>query len=169
MDMELDHACTNSGNYPLEWDGPDLRDLVFHSTAEGCCAFNNYDDCEAVPREDACTKLELANGDYLVTEVPWDLGSPARWRADRNVSSLSTGDASSASVTNVPVEGIGASSDLTLRMHVPGRATLRCLALVDTHMPFDNFVHYCTRVGGWGTCATYFFFAVFIHLVSKNN
>lgn len=96
----------------------------------------------------------------VLSDLPWDFGSPPQWQIDPNMSvspidhhPILEWDAhwleepyntervsfTDHSITNIPAVGLGSYSDLTLKISVPEWASLRCLAHIDTAMPFENF------------------------------
>jgi len=43
-------------------------------------------------------------------------------------------------LTNIPVVGLNATADLTLRIHVDDPSTITCTARIDTSLPFERFM-----------------------------
>lgn len=143
-DMDLENTCTNARDYPLDWDLASVENFALFPTAEECCeaVSPGVAGCSIVSRECASAlQLENSEDGQWTTDLPWEYGSPAQWRLDDTVSSPRN-VASSPSMTNVPATGLGATSDLTLRFHVPAVARLQCDVLADVYMPFDLFTLY---------------------------
>lgn len=173
-DLDDPQTCSN-GPYPVMWNAFRHTDMYLFDSAEECCELRYpgvkcaiVNKCKGSDAGDPPTPEESEQEevfyrlgqDEVLSEIPWDFGSPAQWRIDEDVS-VSEEDAhllewdafwlgttshnsellsfTNYSITNIPVEDEGASSNVTLRIHVPDKATLRCLALVDVHMPFDKF------------------------------
>ena len=77
---------------------------------------------------------DFEGNDRLAASLPWILGNPPQWTIDDTVVYSGT-----KSIRNFPVTGIGATSDLTLKVTMPDVAVMKCQAKVDVSMPFDMF------------------------------
>ena len=170
-------VCTNSPEYPIEWDTSDNGDEYLFATAEECCE-TRFPGLECIVVDECTPEFLPLEPDSDLTNLPWDFGNPAQWRIDDTVSISSENmdmlswDASwlsesknaemlsfnPHSITNIPAVGVGATSDLTLKIHIPNKATLRCVALIDVHLPFESFVlvvngeprhQYFESIDGW--------------------
>eukprot|EP00578_Thalassiosira_sp_NH16_P026508 CAMPEP_0181085072 /NCGR_PEP_ID=MMETSP1071-20121207/5038_1 /TAXON_ID=35127 /ORGANISM="Thalassiosira sp., Strain NH16" /LENGTH=509 /DNA_ID=CAMNT_0023166857 /DNA_START=703 /DNA_END=2229 /DNA_ORIENTATION=- len=67
--------------------------------------------------------------------LPLDVGSPPQWELS-HVEALS----GSASIANIPAAGLGATSDLVLKVLITEVSTLRCMARIDTSSPYETFM-----------------------------
>ena len=73
-----------------------------------------------------------------IVDFPWDFGNPPQWKVGKMLTSLSA----RGTLTNIPHNyGPNVTSDLTLRLNVTSgsSASLECLAMIDTSMPFEYF------------------------------
>jgi len=69
--------------------------------------------------------------------LPFDFGTPVpQWRLDDTVSYSGT-----SSITNIPWSNTTNTNtaDLTLKISLGGKSTVRCMALIDINMPYDFF------------------------------
>ncbi|KAL7539460.1 hypothetical protein ACHAXR_009304 [Thalassiosira sp. AJA248-18] len=143
MHLSLPKTCTNSGVYPPGWDHEAAAEHYLYDSSDECCMGKYPDDCTVL---DECSLAAMtATGffpiepltDYASADLPWDMG--VQWRLDDTVKATE----GSSSITNIPLRGYppGTKADLALRIDVPenSRATLHCVAKIDTHMPFDTF------------------------------
>eukprot|EP00578_Thalassiosira_sp_NH16_P026166 CAMPEP_0181098622 /NCGR_PEP_ID=MMETSP1071-20121207/12224_1 /TAXON_ID=35127 /ORGANISM="Thalassiosira sp., Strain NH16" /LENGTH=1253 /DNA_ID=CAMNT_0023181229 /DNA_START=92 /DNA_END=3850 /DNA_ORIENTATION=+ len=117
----------------------DPEDAVFAAPAAGLSA-GERDDTGRPPEEDEGEEeFFLVESDILdIDGLPWDYGgSPTQpeWHIDRDTWPTTT-------ITNVDITRFhpGATTDLTLRLHLPQLSTLRCRARIETDMPFDYFI-----------------------------
>eukprot|EP00571_Detonula_confervacea_P010462 CAMPEP_0172304948 /NCGR_PEP_ID=MMETSP1058-20130122/6286_1 /TAXON_ID=83371 /ORGANISM="Detonula confervacea, Strain CCMP 353" /LENGTH=800 /DNA_ID=CAMNT_0013016355 /DNA_START=32 /DNA_END=2431 /DNA_ORIENTATION=- len=150
-------TCTNSpSEYPASWDeSVAARAYFFFHTAEECCAtrFPQGSDggsggggecsVQDVLASDGKGTSEftvlddlggMENFDNETLVLPFDLGTPPQWERDTVVSFSGT-----HALTNIPAIGLGATSELTLKINVAARSTFQCYAKIDTSMPYDNF------------------------------
>jgi hypothetical protein len=129
-------TCTNNGAYPPIWDTfpPEIKYHYFFPDAASCCERGGFDDeCTVVDEcsGESVSFAPLDDRDVLAGEdIPWIMDT--NWHVDDS--------AEEYTLTNIPVEERGATSDLTLRVNVPHTATVTCTAKIDTYMPFDSFV-----------------------------
>ena len=133
------------GYYPREWSQiPEgFQHQYFFATAEDCCKQAKFGipgkDCNV---EDTCAEVEYhqLDSDMIkdIVDFPWDFGNPPQWKVGKMLTSLST----RGTLTNIPHNyGPNVTSDLTLRLNVTSgsSASLECLAMIDTSMPFEYF------------------------------
>ena len=135
-------TCTNSLSYPPVWDEqPGARAYFFFKTANDCCSARFPEDCDVVDVDAQGTvsaeddfinlgpvTIDDFSGPDLI--LPFDVGSPPQWELE----------VGSQSLTNIPVDGLSATADLTLRFHVDSPSRLSCTVHVNTSMPFDMFM-----------------------------
>jgi len=147
IDVTRATTCANTGVYPPEWDTqlPDeFKQYYFFDTAEDCCNATEYgEDCNVVddcPQDNLDNKLgtkkieDWFQMDYGVTMEIID----SQWEIDDTVSFTDFPHA--ATLTNIPATGLGATSDLVLKINdVRNLAIMRCTVVIDISMPFESF------------------------------
>ena len=168
MHISKPNICTNSGLYPPVWDSNrGIGSQYMYSSSEECCeAMYHDEDCTVLdecsssasattatsPSDTDQTQHTINKGplvsstgflalelDSEISHIPWNHGeSHPEWRRDPTTSAT---DGWEPSLTNIKLVGHppGAYADLTLRLIVPYKATLSCLAKIDVSMPFEDF------------------------------
>jgi len=144
-------TCTNSPLYPSAWDiHPAARAHYFFQNAEDCCNAHSPSECNVLNVDLQVTDVNTGENDFInlgpVTiddfsgdpVLPFDFGSPPQWELEASPNPRS--GSHSHSLTNIPIDGLGATADLTLRIHVDDPSKLSCTAHVDTGMPFELFM-----------------------------
>merc|ERR1739845_96770 len=110
----------------------------------GCCNTRFPDECNVLDVLTGRSYVMSVNSEFTYLApvtiddfagpdlvLPFDFGSPPQWELE----------ASTHSLTNKPIAGLGATTDLTLRIHVvETSSTIRCTARVETSMPFELFM-----------------------------
>jgi hypothetical protein len=66
--------------------------------------------------------------------MPWILGDPEEWVRDNTHTLQGNG-----SMRNVAPDGLGASSDLSLKIRLKEYSIIKCYAYIDVAMPYDSF------------------------------
>lgn len=127
------------------------RQYFFFHTAEDCCEARFPDDCKVenitamgLQGEDGGGDDEFVslgprtidNFEGNVRGLPFDFGSPnnPQWTLNATVSRSGT-----QSITNIPMDGLGATADLTLKISVAHPSRLQCEVMIDTSMPYELF------------------------------
>ena len=152
-------TCTNSPLYPPAWKQPGAGSLWFFDNADDCCdAMFPLVECSAVDVDAQNSEVETGGftnlGPVTIDDferpelvLPFDFGSPPQWKLEKNHKNQENKKNGSPnlqsglySLTNIPVHGLGATADLTLKFHVDSPSKLLCTAHINTGMPFETFV-----------------------------